>query len=62
MASKANPWVTAQLRDVATGDVLQTFAEHANDINGASFSPDGRQIVTASEDQTIDLWQRIDRR
>ncbi len=60
--SKANPWVTAQLRDIATGNVLQTFAEHANDINGASFSPDGQQIVTASEDKTIDLWQRVNRK
>lgn len=57
--SSANRWVTAQLRDVATGKVLQTFAEHANDINGASFSPDGQQLVTASEDKTIELWQRV---
>jgi WD40 repeat protein len=60
--SKSNRWVTAQLRDVATGEVLQTYAEHANDINGASFSPDGQQIVTASEDKTIELWQRADRK
>lgn len=60
--SDANRWVTAQLRDVASGEVLQTFQEHANDINDASFSPDGQWIVTASEDQTIDLWHRIDAR
>jgi WD40 repeat protein len=59
--SKANRWVTAQLLDIATGNVLQSFAEHANDVNGASFSPDGQQIVTASEDKTIDLWQRVSR-
>lgn len=55
--SKANRWVTAQLRDIASGEVLQTFEEHANDINGASFSPDGQWIATASEDGTIDLWR-----
>jgi len=60
--SNANKWVTAQLLDVESGEVLQTFAEHANDINGASFSPDGQWIVTASEDRTIDLWRRTDRR
>lgn len=60
--SDANRWVTAQLRDAATGEVLQTFAEHANDVNDTSFSADGRWIVTASEDRTIDLWRRNDER
>ena len=31
--------------------------EHANDVNDASFSPDGQWIVTASEDQSIGLWR-----
>jgi WD40 repeat protein len=56
--SAANKWVTALLLDPASGEVLQTFEEHANDINGASFSPDGQWIVTASEDQTIHLWRQ----
>jgi WD40 repeat protein len=59
--SGANKWVTAQLLDVASGEVLQTFEEQANDVNGASFSPDGQWIVTASEDGTIDLWRRTNR-
>lgn len=60
--SDANKWVTAQLWDIAGGEVLQTFEEHANDVNGASFSPDGQWIVTASEDRTIDLWRRTNKR
>lgn len=60
--SDANKWVTAQLRDAANGEVLQTFEEHANDINDASFSPNGQWIVTASEDRTIDLWRRTTER
>jgi WD40 repeat protein len=60
--SDANKWVTAQLLDLPGGEVLQTFEEHANDINGASFSPDGEWIVTASEDGTVDLWRRTNMR
>lgn len=32
------------------------FRGHAKEVNAASFSPDGRQFVTASDDGTARLW------
>src|SRR5205823_4358880 len=43
---------TARVFDAATGRALVTLAGHAGSVVTASFSPDGRSIVTASTDHT----------
>ena len=35
---------------------LQTLRGHAGEVRSAAFSPDGRSIVTGSEDQTARVW------
>jgi WD40 repeat protein len=34
----------------------QTFAGHTGKIRSVGYSPDGRLIISASEDETIKLW------
>ncbi|MBR1664927.1 MAG: hypothetical protein IJ699_01685 [Bacteroidaceae bacterium] len=37
---------------------LTSYLEgHTNDVRSASFSPDGRYIVSASSDETIRIWE-----
>jgi WD40 repeat protein len=45
------------LWDVGTGRLLRTFSGYHNDpIFDMAFSPDGKQIVSASADNTAKLW------
>jgi WD40 repeat protein len=54
--SKFNPGVSARLWDVETGNLLQTFTTHANDVMDVAYSHDGKWIATASADKTVELW------
>lgn len=47
---------TAQVWDVATGALLETFEGHAGPVIAASFSSDGRRLLTGSDDQSAVLW------
>jgi len=55
--SKFNPGVSARLWDVQTGDLLQTFTKHGNDVMDAVYSHNGKWIATASADKTVDIWK-----
>lgn len=43
--------------DIATRSVVNTFADHSDDITSIVFSPDGRYIVTSSGDKLINIYE-----
>ena len=48
--------LTADVWETGTGEKLATLTGHTAPIRGASFSPNGRLIVTASLDETAQLY------
>ena len=47
---------TARLWDVQTGEEVRRFTGHTNKVRDVAFSPDGKYILTASDDGTARLW------
>jgi WD40 repeat protein len=39
-----------------SGKLIATLTGHQSEVNSASFSPDGKRIVTASIDNTAKVW------
>ncbi|MEP7375900.1 MAG: WD40 repeat domain-containing protein [Chitinophagaceae bacterium] len=54
--SEYNKGISMRLWDAQTGQLLQTFSNHSNDVNDVTFSPDGKWIASSSSDRTIGLW------
>ncbi|KAI1360711.1 WD40-repeat-containing domain protein [Xylaria arbuscula] len=48
---------TAQICDVATGKQLWVLKGHKDWIRSAAWSPDGKYVVTASDDSSIRFWE-----
>jgi WD40 repeat protein/energy-coupling factor transporter ATP-binding protein EcfA2 len=47
--------------DVASGNELLRLVGQKNDVNTASFSSDGKRIITASDDKTVRVWRYLTR-
>jgi WD40 repeat protein len=47
----------AVLWNTANGGVIQLLAGHKGRVNDARFSPDGKKLVTASDDGSLRIWQ-----
>jgi WD40 repeat protein len=50
--------VTAQIREITSGKLIASL-NHGNSVNALAFSPDGKWIVTASEDGTAQVWETM---
>ena len=51
--------IRRKLWEIATGKELASLKGHASGVEAASFSPDGRTILTASYDGTAKFWDAV---
>ena len=55
--SETNKGVTVRLWNVADGRLIQSFAEHADDVMSVAFSPDGKWIAGGGLDKRVCIWR-----
>jgi WD40 repeat protein len=47
----------ALLRDLTTGEVRARLPGHTGNVTAVGFTPDGKRLVTAGEDNLLKLWE-----
>ncbi|MGI8919998.1 MAG: WD40 repeat domain-containing protein [Pyrinomonadaceae bacterium] len=50
--------MTVRLLNVADGRMIQSFAEHVNDVHSVAFSPDEKWIAGGGADMTVRVWRK----
>jgi WD40 repeat protein len=46
----------ALMTDAESRAALQTIVGHSDSVNTVTFLPDGKQVVSASNDRIVKLW------
>jgi WD40 repeat protein len=47
---------TVKVWDLESGRAMATLEGHALGVTACAVTPDGRRVVSASEDQTLKVW------
>ena len=47
---------TVRVWDALTGEQLQSYGGHSEEIHGLTWSPDGRWIASADGEKTVQIW------
>ena len=55
--TERNKGVTVRLWNVADGRLIQSFAEHSNEVHSVAFSPDGKLFAGVGMDKRVIVWK-----